>query len=76
MYVYYLYILYTSGKQVAAQGRGAPKAAIAGFLSEQRRVEGSKGALAALVGYSAGLMTFSKTALYCEFGEICAIGRN
>ncbi|TVY18879.1 hypothetical protein LARI1_G004394 [Lachnellula arida] len=64
MYVYYLYILYTSGKQVAAQGRGAPKTAIAGFWGEQRRVEGTRGALAALVGYSAGLMTFSKTVLY------------
>ena len=70
MYVYYLYILFTSGKQVAARGRGAPKPAIAGFLGEQRRVEGTKGALASLVGYSAALMTFSKTVLYCEF---CAI---
>ncbi|TVY37916.1 hypothetical protein LOCC1_G006722 [Lachnellula occidentalis] len=64
MYAYYLYILYTSGKQVAARGRGAPKTAIAGFWGEQRRVEGTNGVLAVLVGYSAALMTFSKTVLY------------
>ncbi|TVY78239.1 hypothetical protein LSUE1_G005712 [Lachnellula suecica] len=64
MYVYYLYILFTDGKQVAEKGRGAPKISVAGFLGEQRRVEGAKGALASMVGYSAAVMTLSKTVLY------------
>lgn len=67
MYVFYLYLLFANGKQVAARGRGAPSSAIAGILGEQRRVEGLMGGVAAMVGYSAALMTFSKTVLYCEF---------
>ncbi|KAM3068713.1 hypothetical protein ACMFMG_010890 [Clarireedia jacksonii] len=62
MYGYYLYILYTYGKPSRAQGRGAPKNA--GFLGEQRYIDGSKGARALLVGYSAAVMTVSKTLLY------------
>ena len=63
MYVYYLYILYAHGKQPTKQGR---KPAAAAFLG-QRSVEGKMGALAVLVGYSAAVMTFSKTFLYCVF---------
>jgi hypothetical protein len=66
MYGYYLYILYTYGKQSKAQGRGAPKASIVGFLGQQRFVDGKMGALAVLVAYSAALMTVSKTVLYCK----------
>lgn len=66
MYAYYLYILFTHGKQSKAQGRGAPKKSTVGFLGEQRYVEGPYGALAALVGYSAAVMTVSKTVLYCK----------
>ncbi|KAG9232561.1 hypothetical protein BJ875DRAFT_485957 [Amylocarpus encephaloides] len=64
MYMYYLYILYAYGTQNAARGRGAPKPAMAGFLGEQRHVEGQKGAVAVLVGFSAAVMTVSKTILY------------
>lgn len=63
MYMYYLYILYAHGKQSTKQGR---KPAAAAFLA-QRSVEGKMGALAVLVGYSAAVMTFSKTFLYCVF---------
>jgi hypothetical protein len=73
MYVYYLYILFTDRKQVAAKGRGAPKPSVVGLLGEQRRVEGVKGALASMVGFSAAVMTVSKTVLYCEFPHVCAM---
>jgi hypothetical protein len=68
MYVYYLYILYVFGRQSAAKGRGAPGPRVAGFLGEQRYVDGEKGALAVLVGFSAAVMTVSKTVLYCRLG--------
>ncbi|TEY84099.1 hypothetical protein BOTCAL_0021g00210 [Botryotinia calthae] len=62
MYYYYLYILYAYGKSSPAQGRGAPKNS--GKVGEQRSVDGKMGALAVLVGYSAAVMTVSKTVLY------------
>jgi len=64
MYLYYLYIIYASGKQSKVQGRGAPKPSAIGFLGEQRFVDGQKGAIAVLVAYSAAVMTVSKTVLY------------
>jgi hypothetical protein len=67
MYVYYLYILFAFGRQSAAQGRGAPKRSSVGFLGEQRYVDGQKGGLAVLLGFSAAVMTFSKTLLYCKY---------
>lgn len=67
MYVYYLYILFAHGRQSKAQGRGAPKTSKVGFLGQQRYVDGRMGALAVLVGYSAAVMTVSKTVLYCEY---------
>lgn len=65
MYYYYLYILYAYGKSSTNQGRGAPRNS--GFLGEQRFVDGKTGALAVLVGYSAAVMTVSKTVLYCKY---------
>ncbi|KAH8663485.1 hypothetical protein BGZ60DRAFT_68622 [Tricladium varicosporioides] len=64
MYLYYLYILFVDGKQVAKRGRGALSPGVLGWMGEQRYVDGGKGALAALVGFSAALMTLSKTVLY------------
>ncbi|CAL3971913.1 unnamed protein product [Diplocarpon coronariae] len=64
MYLYYLYILFAFGRQSKAQGRGAPKPSSVGFLGEQRYVNGPRGAIAVMVGYSAAVMTFSKTLLY------------
>ncbi|EKD13641.1 hypothetical protein MBM_08359 [Drepanopeziza brunnea f. sp. 'multigermtubi' MB_m1] len=66
MYVYYLYILYAFGRPSTAQGRGAPKRSSVGFLGEQRSVAGPKGAAAVLLAFSAAVMTFSKTVLYCK----------
>jgi hypothetical protein len=67
MYIYYLYILFAHGKQSTKAGREAPKPSNVGFLGQQRTVDGKWGALAVLVGYSAALMTVSKTVLYCRF---------
>ncbi|KAG4437038.1 hypothetical protein IFR05_007474 [Cadophora sp. M221] len=64
MYMYYLYILFAFGHQSKARGRGAPGPSKIGFLGQQRYVDGQKGAIAVLVGYSAALMTVSKTVLY------------
>lgn len=69
MYAYYLYLLFSKGHQSRAQGRGAPDKRVLGFLGEQRYIEGSWGAWAALVAFSAAVMTVSKTVLYCEFYE-------
>lgn len=71
MYIYYLYILYAHGVSSVSQGRGAPKRAAGGFLSQQRSVEGQPGVIAVLVGYTAGVMTVSKTVLYCKYIECC-----
>ena len=67
MYVYYLYILFAFGRQSKARGRGAPNPSKIGFLGQQRYVDGQKGAIAVLVGYSAAVMTVSKTVLYCRY---------
>ena len=66
IYLFYLYTVFTHGRQTAAQGRGAPKKEAVGWLAEGRRVTGSAASLAVLAGFSASLMTLSKTALYCK----------
>jgi hypothetical protein len=59
LYIYYLYIVYSQGTQLkAARGGESP-----GFLA-QRYIAGRSGALAVMVGYTAAVMTFSKTLLY------------
>lgn len=70
MYLYYLYILFAYGRPSTAQGRGAPKTAKVGVLGQQRYVDGQMGALAVLVGFSAAIMTVSKTVLYCKCWEL------
>ena len=70
MYAYYLYILYAFGRQSSAKGRGAPSPAIAGFVGQQRYVDGQKGALAVVVAFSAAVMTVSKTVLYCKSFQV------
>lgn len=65
MYVWYLSIIYFDGHQSARRGRGAPKPAVAGWLGEARSVGGSRAGEATLLGFSAAVMTFSKTLLYC-----------
>jgi len=66
LYGYYLYVVYRYGRSSSMQGRGAPKPSNVGRLGQQRCVEGEKGAVAVVVAYSAAVMTFSKTMLYCE----------
>lgn len=64
-YLFYMYIVYTNGRQSTKQGRGAPTDT--GVLSESRTLKGQAAGLAVLVGYSASIMTVSKTVLYCKF---------
>ena len=64
MYVYYLYILYAHGKRSYAANS---ETLSTGILGRQRSVEGQTGILALLIGYSAAVMTTSKTLLYCKF---------
>lgn len=70
MYVYYLYILYAHGKTSPAPSSKSPTA---GILGQQRSVEGRDGVLALLVGYSAAVMTASKTLLYCKLSKASII---
>jgi hypothetical protein len=62
MYLVYLWFAYAYGIQEGdAQGRGAPS----GVLG-RRKVVGKEAAIMVLIGFSAAVMTVSKTALYCE----------
>lgn len=74
MYVYYLYIVFVFGKPSTAPGKVAPKPA-QGILGQQRYIDGQKGALAVLIGFSAAIMTVSKTVLYCEYSDRCDLPR-
>lgn len=65
MYLYYAYVVYVYGVQSKAKGRGAPSLGVVGMLGESRVVSGQVGASAVLVAFSASVMTFSKTVLYC-----------
>ncbi|EPE36736.1 hypothetical protein GLAREA_08899 [Glarea lozoyensis ATCC 20868] len=79
MYGFYLYVLFVYGRQSAAKGRGAPGPKSVGWFGEQRYVDGEKGALAVLVGFSAAVMTVSKTVLYWlneYYGGFENIGHN
>lgn len=69
MYVYYLYVMYKYGRQAGSDGRAQKSNAGPGFFA-QRSVEGRYGAIAAVVVYTAAVMTLSKTVLYCEFAFI------
>lgn len=59
LYLYYLYLVYFHGAQSKAT-HGGPKP---GFLA-QRFVRGKCGALAVVIGFTAAIMTLSKTLLY------------
>lgn len=72
MYFYYLYVLCAYGRQSSGAGRGAPKPATAGFLGQQRSVDGLMGAIAPMVLYTASVMTVSKTVLYCTLSLLPA----
>lgn len=60
LYMLYLYIVYSQGTQLKATlGSVKPH-----WLA-QRSIAGPAGALAAMVGFVAAVMTLSKTLLYC-----------
>ena len=58
MYAVYVWIWYTRGQGRMVQGRGKVKS-----------VGGRAGGVAAVVGFSAAVMTLSKTVLYCEYSS-------
>jgi hypothetical protein len=64
LYMYYLYLVYLHGTNLKVTHEGVRP----GFLS-QRYIHGNAGALAVVVGFSAAIMTLSKTTLYgtCHF---------
>lgn len=62
MYLGYLYIAYAYGQEQNAVGRGAPTNALS---FGRRKIVGREAGIAVLLGFSAGLMTFWKTLLYC-----------
>lgn len=73
MYGYYLWIVYVYGKASSTKGRGAPKPSLVGWIGEARSVGAQMGALAALIGFSAALMTLAKTILYGDFSLVYLI---
>ncbi|RFU26941.1 hypothetical protein B7463_g9402, partial [Scytalidium lignicola] len=64
MYLYYLYIMYAYGKRVGSGRTSAKRSSDARGFFAQRSIEGRYGAVAALVVYTAAIMTLSKTVLY------------
>lgn len=65
MYTWYLWLVYSHGQPSAEKGRGAPKPSTAGWLGEAKVLSGPMAAEATLWLFSAGVMTLSKTILYC-----------
>jgi hypothetical protein len=74
IYLAYLFIVYFHGQPTAAQGRGALAKETVGWLAEGRNVNGKAAALAVLVGFSASLMTLSKTVLYSKWYHLPCLG--
>lgn len=56
LYAFYLYLIYTESKYTGP--RAKPK------ISGHRYVHGRPGAMAVMAGFTAAVMTFSKTVLY------------
>ena len=67
MYMVYLYIVLVYGENVDVQGAGAPSMRYWGWISEARALSGREAGFAALLGYTAAIMTVAKTLLYCKF---------
>ena len=65
MYLVYLGFAYYYGHpEPGASGRGAPSS-----LLGRRKIVGREAGVAVLIGYSAAVMTVSKTLLYCKLGH-------
>jgi len=70
LYGLYLMILYNHGSQ-ASHGRGVQVGqGVKGWLSGGVKVSGKIGNIALMIGFSASVMTFSKTVLYCRFNLV------
>jgi hypothetical protein len=67
LYGLYLAIVWNHGRP-SAGGRGVQVGeGVKGWISGGMRVEGKTGNRALLVGFTAAVMTLSKTVLYCEY---------
>ncbi|KAI9838029.1 MAG: hypothetical protein M1819_006183 [Sarea resinae] len=64
MYAWYLYLVFSAGRAEPGKGRGAPTPSRIGWLGARRSISGGKAGAAVLLGFSAAVMTVSKTALY------------
>ena len=71
LYGLYISIVYNHGRRAAA-GRGVQAGRGVGtWLAGGMRVEGKTGNRALIIGFSAALMTLSKTVLYCRYSHCC-----
>ncbi|KAF2139578.1 uncharacterized protein K452DRAFT_254062 [Aplosporella prunicola CBS 121167] len=78
-YFVYLWLVLRNGTQAGAKGRGAPSRAFVGWFAQSREVAGNAAGKAVLVGFTAAVMTVSKTVLYWlneYFGGFENIGHN
>lgn len=69
MYGLYAMIVWNHGRE-AESGTGVEIKSAGGalaWLSGGRKIRGSVGNRAVLLGFAASVMTFSKTVLYCEY---------
>ncbi|MCJ1356386.1 MAG: hypothetical protein MMC33_006381 [Icmadophila ericetorum] len=64
MYAVYLYMVLSYGENLDVQGAGAPSVKYLGWISEARVLGGKEAGAAVLLGFSAAVMTVSKTVLY------------
>ena len=70
LYGLYFSILYNHGKP-SPDGTGLQVGrGISGWFAGGRRIEGKTGNRALIIGFTAAVMTLSKTVLYCEFCSI------
>lgn len=68
--IFYLYTVYRYGVSIRDSGRGYSKPrskSILWLLKSPKAVVGRRGAIALLIGFSASIMTTSKTVLYCKY---------
>jgi hypothetical protein len=75
LYGLYLMLVYNHGVKAAGGSGVQIGSGVKGWASGGVRVRGSKGNAALLIGFSASLMTLSKTVLYCEL-TYCVPGAN
>lgn len=69
-YIFYLTVVYVHGTTATSSGRVSNKKikkTLAWFVFEEKVVPGRIGAFVLLLAYTASIVTFSKTVLYCQY---------